>query len=77
MGLLTTRPYGLGVNALTISAGPCAEEHRFGRETPHISVLVKAYTNCAAEPILDAMLDRDQARAIGLALLNAAEALEY
>jgi len=74
---MTVMPYGLSADALTISAGPCTEEHAFPPGTPHISVLVKAYTNCAAEPILDAMLDRDQARAIGLALLNAAEALEY
>ena len=71
---MTVMPYGLSADALTISAGPCTEEHRLSPETPHIVVSV---TTRSGIPVLDAMLDSGQARAIGLALLNAAEALEY
>jgi hypothetical protein len=70
---MTAMPYGLGADALTITTGPCTQEHRLGRETPHTVVSVTS----GSHEIIDAMLDRDQARAIGLALLNAAEALEY
>jgi len=78
---MTAMPYGLGADALTIEVEPCMEEHRrssasFGRETPHIVVKITNERWRHPRPILDAMLDRSQARAIGLALLNAAEALE-
>ena len=64
---MTTMPYGLGVDALTIKAGPCTELHKTlsvldPPETPHIEVSV---TTRSGIPVLDAMLDSGRAQSLG------------
>ena len=80
---MTVMPYGMGPDALSIEAQPCPEEHSSfpnrPPETPHMLVVIDThyYRVGGDKPILNAMFDSEQARAIGQALIKAADELEY